>query len=383
MNPAALILTCLVLAHGQHTDAFANPRSPLFGHTHGVCPPSSRENMPSTCSYTSPSTPASSTSLPRASSSSSTPASPAPRKGFLGLLDKVNPLKFREFGVGNELKDGIAAFYDESTGIWEEVWGDHLHHGYYYTGKEKDHQKAQLDMIEESLRFSGIGVAEESEIKRVVDVGCGIGGSSRYLARKFGAQVRGITLSPFQCRRAQALTHKSGLEDSAKFEVADALAMPFSEKSFDLVWSMESGEHMPDKRRFLKELVRVAAPGGRVIIVTWCHRNLKPEERLTRFERGLLKLINSIYFLPPWVSMDAYVALAQEEGLTEVKTADWTRQVKPFWPAVLRSCLNLKSIKVLLTSSTVRKGALAILYMMLGYSTGLIRFGVITGRKPK
>jgi len=53
--------------------------------------------------------------------------------------------------------------------------------------------------------------------------------------------------------------------------VADALAMPFADGTFDLVWSMESGEHMPDKAQFVKELVRVAAPrGGKVIIVTWC-----------------------------------------------------------------------------------------------------------------
>jgi len=43
-----------------------------------------------------------------------------------------------------ELKDGIAQFYDESSQIWEEIWGEHMHHGYYYTGKEKDHQKAQV-----------------------------------------------------------------------------------------------------------------------------------------------------------------------------------------------------------------------------------------------
>lgn len=45
--------------------------------------------------------------------------------------------------------------------------------------------------------------------------------------------------------------------------------MPFADKSFDLVWSMESGEHMPDKHHFIRELARVAAPGGKVIVVTW------------------------------------------------------------------------------------------------------------------
>lgn len=50
--------------------------------------------------------------------------------------------------------------------------------------------------------------------------------------------------------------------------------MPFQDNSFDLVWSMESGEHMPDKKQFMSELTRVAMPGGKIIIVTWCVRRL-------------------------------------------------------------------------------------------------------------
>ncbi len=362
----------LLLAAGATlTQGFANPptaspTSPLFGPSSSSS--QQQQQPPKACPTTS---------LGAAAAAAGEGAKP---NVFERVLNTLNPLHLRDYDR-KELKDGIAAFYDESTAIWEEVWGEHLHHGYYYTGKETDHQQAQVDMIEESLKFAG--VADAASVKTAVDVGCGIGGSSRYLANKYKAQVRGITLSPFQCRRAQHLSRAAGLEDKAKFQVADALAMPFQDRSFDLVWSMESGEHMPDKRQFMRELVRVAAPGGKVIIVTWCHRNLQPGETLTRFERGLLKLINSIYFLPPWVSMDHYVGLAQEAGLQQIKTADWTQTVKPFWPAVLRSCLSLKSMKVLFTSSTVRKGALAILYMMLGYSCGLIKFGVITGEKPK
>ncbi|GAB5032965.1 gamma-tocopherol methyltransferase [Nannochloropsis oceanica] len=380
-----LTTTVVLVGSMALTQAFSTPSpkptSPLFGSS------SRGSGNPQQVSSSSPpsssSCPASFTSNTPLSSSASSSPSPPKRKGFSHFFDKLNPLKYRDFGVGTELKDGIATFYDESTAIWEEVWGEHLHHGYYYTGKEKNHQKAQVDMIEESLKFAGVGDVTTSGVKRAVDVGCGIGGSSRFLATKYGAQVRGITLSPFQCRRAQFLTQKAGLEDKAKFSVADALAMPFQKETFDLVWSMESGEHMPDKKQFMRELVRVAAPGGRIVVVTWCHRNLKDGEKLTRFERGLLKLINSIYFLPPWVSMNRYVALAEEEGLEGIKTADWTQVVKPFWPAVLVSCLNWKSIKVLFTSETVRKGALAILYMMVGYSVGLIKFGVITGQKKK
>ncbi len=73
-----------------------------------------------------------------------------------------------------------------------------------------------------------------------------------------------------------------------QFQVADALAMPFEDDAFDLVWSMESGEHMPDKRQFVKELARVCKPGGTILVVMWCHRNLEPgEEALTTREEKL------------------------------------------------------------------------------------------------
>ena len=77
---------------------------------------------------------------------------------------------------------------------------------------------------------------------------------------------------PCRLQGRHALAREQGLGDKASFQVADALQQPFEDSSFDLVWSMESGEHMPNKARFVGELARVCMPGGRIIIVTWCHR---------------------------------------------------------------------------------------------------------------
>ena len=130
-------------------------------------------------------------------------------------------------------------------------------------------------MIEEALSW-----AEVESAQSVLDVGCGVGGSSRYLQRKYGAKVTGeemsshvfsktlrlssfsfgagITLSPKQRDQAAELSKKTGQED-CNFQVADALQclagddrsnelrMPFPDNSFDLIWSLESGEHMPRK----------------------------------------------------------------------------------------------------------------------------------------
>jgi SAM-dependent methyltransferase len=89
---------------------------------------------------------------------------------------------------------------------------------------------------------------------------------------------------------------------------------------YDLTWSMESGEHMPHKEQFVNELYRITAPGGRIIIVTWCHRELvEGEGGLRRDEVGLLGKISDAYYLPEWCAASLYVAEAQRLGLTDVR----------------------------------------------------------------
>lgn len=75
-----------------------------------------------------------------------------------------------------------------------------------------------------------------------------------------------------QAERANSISQNQGLGSKVKYQVADALHQPFRDGQFDLIWSMESGEHMPDKAQFISELARVCKPGGKILIVTWCHR---------------------------------------------------------------------------------------------------------------
>jgi tocopherol O-methyltransferase len=303
------------------------------------------------------------------------------------------PLLPPERAEVEKLQKGIAELYDESSGVWEEIWGDHMHHGYYdpnYNNTNdaltrlSDHRSAQIRMIEESLRFAGVPEDPMKRPKKVVDVGCGIGGSSRYIARKYEANSQGITLSPVQAQRAQALAAAQGLADKVSFQVADALNQPFPDAQFDLVWSMESGEHMPDKAKFVNELARVAAPGATIIIVTWCHRDLSPsEESLRPEEKALLNKICDAYYLPAWCSTADYVKMLESLSLEDIKTADWSKNVAPFWPAVIKSALTWKGFISLLRSGwkTIR-AAWVMPLMIRGYKMGLIKFSIITCRKP-
>ena len=333
------------------------------------------------------------------------------RGGVPSLLPNLEDLAKPFVRAKASLNEGIASFYDESSGLWEEQWGEHMHHGFYPNGLDRDdHARAQVDMIDEALKWAEV---DGSKIRTMLDVGCGIGGSSRHIARTFGCDAEGITLSPVQAKRANELssqvsqfhktprgaetttfespqTHtprdeKMTREPRLNFRVADALAQPFPDDQFDLVWSMESGEHMPDKKKFIGELTRVCAPGGKIIIATWCHRDLlEGEHSLPESEQFLLDRICDAYYLPKWCSVSDYERIAKldVENLTDVKTADWSKEVAPFWRAVIGVALTKRGVLGLLRAgpATVR-GGLVMPLMQKGLRDGTIKFNLITATK--
>lgn len=279
------------------------------------------------------------------------------------------------------LEQQIQQFYDASSGLWEQIWGEHMHHGYYGPqGKQqKPRRQAQIDLIEELLQWSQLAQAQN-----ILDVGCGIGGSSLYLAGRFAAQVQGITLSPVQAARAQERAQAAGLGARVNFQVANALQMPFADDQFDLVWSLESGEHMPDKQRFLQECCRVLRPGGTLILATWCHRPTDPAAggALTPAEQQLLQQIYEVYCLPFVISLPEYLEIAQTLPLENIRTADWSEEVAPFWNVVIDSALNPIALWGILTAGwETLRGALSLGLMSTGYRQGLIRYGLLCAQK--
>ena len=129
-------------------------------------------------------------------------------------------------------------------------------------------------------------------------------------------------------------------------------------RSFDLAWSLESGEHMPDKEAWLNEVTRILKPNGTFVCVTWCHRETD-QAPLTLAEIRHLGRICYNYHLPEWVPLSHYVEVCAKTGLTVHDTGDWTASIMPFWPAVIRSALRPMVLLQLLfcTSWATIKGA--------------------------
>lgn len=233
--------------------------------------------------------------------------------------------------------NSVGKEYDSWTneGILEAYWGEHIHLGYYNEQeraagyKKKDFKLAKFDFVDEMLAW---GLGDATAPQRILDVGCGFGGTSRHLAKKFGAaQVEGITLSKEQVRRGTELAKEQGVSN-AHFQVMDALKMEWPDNSFDLVWACESGEHMPDKKLYVEEMTRVLKPGGTMIIATWCQREETPDTPFTDKERAELDFLYTEWAHPYFISIQEYSRLMQGTGqLERVETADWTAPTLPSW----------------------------------------------------
>jgi tocopherol O-methyltransferase len=180
-------------------------------------------------------------------------------------------------------KRGIIEHYDMVSPYYRALWGDHLHHGYWIRGDESK-ELAQLQMIEHLARLTNVKSGSD-----ILDIGCGFGGSSLYLASHYGASVTGITISPVQVE--MAIQAAAGAKVDVKFLLMDAEVMNF-QKQFDVLWSMESISHYQDRQGFFASAAGLLKPGGCFAITDWFKKaNLTREERckyIEPIEKGML-----------------------------------------------------------------------------------------------
>src|SRR3984893_7283599 len=179
-------------------------------------------------------------------------------------------------------KSRIIEHYDVVSPYYRSLWGEHLHHGYWIRGDESK-EKAQLQLIEH--------LAQLADVKRgadILDIGCGFGASSIYLAKHFNATVTGITISPVQVEMANQAAALERLE--AKFLLMDAEAMDF-QRRFDVLWSVESISHYQNLPGFFASAAKLLKPGGTFAMTDWFKKeNLTPEEtrkNIAPIEKGM------------------------------------------------------------------------------------------------
>lgn len=280
-------------------------------------------------------------------------------------------------------QDSVGVEYDDWTdeGILEHYSGEHIHVGYY---DDKDIQRGffKKNFIEAMLDFTK-KLEEFSKIenpKRILDVGCGIGGTTRYFHKKYpDAEIVGITISQAQIKRAKELDAQAGIK-TIKYCLENAKKMSFDSNYFDLVWVCQSTEHMEDKKACLKEMVRVLQKEGTIIVTAWCKKN----GSLTPKEQKEYQYLCDIWSHPNLASINEYVEIFKELGLMNIQMADWNKNIQPFWLHFILQ--GLKSPWKVISSGPkiwykITIEIIAHLRYYKAFRSGLITQGVISGTK--
>lgn len=216
-------------------------------------------------------------------------------------------------------KNSIRFHYDLSTFFYRLLWGPHIHHG-LWTGDESS------SVAQQQLTETMASLAQIQPGQSILDVGCGMGGSSIHLARTAQCQVTGVTLSPLQRRWASGEAWWRGAAAKTQFLCGDIETIDFPENSFDVLWSIECTEHLFDKPRFFQRATQWLRPGGRVAICAWLagqRHDAEANQRVYDVCEG---------FLCPSLGTAAdYQEWMTAAGLELETYHDWTDRVARTW----------------------------------------------------
>ena len=161
-------------------------------------------------------------------------------------------------------KSLVNAYYDLATVFYEWGWGPCFHF----------HYRFPFENFWEATRRHEYQLAAKLDVTReghVLDVGCGIGGPMRNIARFLSCKVTGITLNPYQVDRGNEITAQDGtVADKCNSVQGDFMDLPFEKETFDAAYAIEATCHAPDRVACYKQVFECLKPGGRFALYEWC-----------------------------------------------------------------------------------------------------------------
>ncbi len=265
----------------------------------------------------------------------------------------------------------IRYHYDRLSVLYSTLWGEHIHHGYWED--DESPAAAQAKLVARLAERAGVPRGA-----RVLDVGCGLGGSALWLARQRGCSVTGITISPVQVHMATERARAEKLTDQVRFLTLDANRLDLPPESFDVVWVIECSEHLEDKARFLASCARLLRPGGRLALCAWL-----VGEPLTAEQAGLVTEVCRGMLCPSLASLRDYTRWMEAGGLDVMEADDITTHVARTW-VHCAAIVERPEVKALLTLMDERTSGFVQAFgaMHRAYAIGAMAYGMFTARKP-
>lgn len=227
----------------------------------------------------------------------------------------------------------VSNYYDQTEVHYRYFWklseSLALHYGIWRPG---------IRTLTEALLETNRTLADMARITaadHVLDAGCGVGGSSIYLARHIGCTAVGITLSAKQVQSATQNAAQNGVSDRVQFLQRDYTATDFEAGTFDVVWGIECHLTESSKAAFVAEAMRLLKPGGRLIVGEY----FKTQAVLApAAEQTLLRWLN-LESIADMVTLDHFKGWLNQYGFGRVQTQDVTREITPSARMIYRAAL--------------------------------------------
>ncbi|MEJ2593964.1 MAG: class I SAM-dependent methyltransferase, partial [bacterium] len=225
----------------------------------------------------------------------------------------------------------IADYYNQTQVHYRRWWKLDEAMAVHYGMWEKETASFRDSLINTNRKVAQIAGIRRGE--RVLDAGCGVGGSAFYLAEKYNCKVTGITLSENQLDFAQKKNRELGLEDKVDFRLDDYNNTSLGKGTIDIIWAIESLTSAPDKARFCKEAHRVLNTKGRIVVADYFRDTSQQDNR------GWMKKWQDCWSLAEILSEDNYIKTFANAGFVLRKNVDATANIRPSSKIMYRSYL--------------------------------------------
>ncbi|MGD0959119.1 MAG: methyltransferase domain-containing protein [Methylomonas sp.] len=226
--------------------------------------------------------------------------------------------------ANTELRADAAKHYDDCYHDYLLAWCNRenlaLHYGYWDEHKPYRQHRALLNKNQILYNTAGIKIND-----KVLDAGCGIGGSSIWMAKQHGNTVTGITISAKQAAYARRHAHRHGVAKLVDFQVADFCGAPFADESFDAIWALESSCHALNKADFLREAYRLLRKGGKLVV---CDGFLLQRRFSESQWQAVVACLNG-WAVPNLCSRQEFTQLMEQQNFQTIDCLDITAQTLP------------------------------------------------------
>lgn len=215
----------------------------------------------------------------------------------------------------------VEGYYDQTEIHYRKFWkldkNMSLHYGVWEPGT-KNLSEAMVNTNKQLMLRAGI-----KQEHRVLDAGCGVGGSSIYLAKNLGCRATGITLSKKQTITAAGFAEREGVGELVDFQQQDYTNTDFPDNSFDIAWGMESTSTATSKPALFKEMHRVLKPGGKFAVADF----YKTRPYGIDDDEDMKMMLNG-WAIADIGTLDEFIKDGEAAGFKLVSIQDYTKDIK-------------------------------------------------------